>query len=168
MTLGQYLETTGFPFSIKKTIAALILFNDSKMMPTDQYFVRTKRCTVSDNFKLPDNVLELTAHINRMVKDSTCPNNFKNRFYKLKHEIIKKLLREGRVGDIYSEGDCYAMIVDGKYAFHQLKSAFRNPLNTVGEREYFHASNTEPFNQKTYNEFQIAALCYLYNKEPQA
>lgn len=121
-----------------------------------------KKFEVADDYKLPENYLELMVTVNQMVKDPSCPNNYKNRFYDYKSRVIKQAIKEGRVTDVYDEGTCVSLVIDGTYKFHQLKRSYAGVhLTPIGKREYFHEATAIPFDKNVFTQFQLAAIFYL-------
>ena len=160
MTVYNFLNNLGI--NNKTKIAIFSIMCDLPRNMTNQTYTKyAKMYNLEKDYAIPENVVELMIKVNRMVKDKSCPNNFKNRFYYYKHKLIKKFISEGRVSEIYGEGDCYSMVIDGRYCVHQLRSNFPVSLTVNGEREYSRSETYEIFDKKTFDDFQIAAIYYL-------
>lgn len=115
-------------------------------------------------FKFDDNPFELMGVVNRMSKSPTMPNNLKNRFYTYKHRIINKCLSDKRITEIFDEGDCYSITIDGNYHFHTLKHYYPNGLRCDGVREK--DVNTVPltFDINTFRKFMANAVLFCQKK----
>ena len=168
MLLYDYLESLPITFGEKNTIASILtgITNNyaNRNLTHAGYCSIAKKYAIPDDYKLPENYLELMVTVNQMVKDPSCPNNYKNRFYDYKGRIIKEAIREGRVSDVYDEDSCISLVVDGKYKFHQLKNSYAGArLTPIGKREYFHEETAIPFDKETFTKFQLSALYYLGN-----
>jgi hypothetical protein len=101
--------------------------------------------------------------VNQMVKDKKCPRNLRNRFYQTKTKIIEAYLEDGKVSEVYDEGNCYSVLLDGKYRFHQLKAThpkWGNKLTIEGTREY-EANEPIPFNKDVYKNFFLSSSLFL-------
>lgn len=160
MKAYQFLQSLPIDLNAKATILS-ILFNTRQNLSSQSFMSLALKCEMPEGYKIPMNVAELMVRVNRMVKDKECPNSLKNRFYAYKHKVIKQLMKEGRVSNIYGEGHCYSMIIDGQYQVHQLRSDFGGNLEVEGEREYSHDVPSDKFDIEVYNEFQVAAIYYL-------
>lgn len=167
MKLYDYLEKLIIPFGSRCTILSLITkfpntSQNQRCLTYSGYCNVAKMYEIPDDYKLPENYLDLMVTVNQMVKDPSCPNNFRNRFYDYKGRIIKQVIKEGRVSDVYDEGSCISLVVDGKYKFHQLKNSYAGTnLVPIGVREYVHEDTAIPFDEDTFIRFQIAAVYYL-------
>lgn len=166
MLLYDYLEDLPITFGEKNTILSIMtgLSNNyrNRNLTHAGYCSIAKKYKIPDDYKLPENYLDLMATVNKMVKDPSCPNNYKNRFYDYKGRIIKQAIKEGRVTDVYDEDPCVSLVVDGKYQFHQLKNSYAGArLTPIGKREYKHEDTAIPFDLETFTQFQLAALYYL-------
>lgn len=161
MRLYDYVESLPIPFTYKNNIASTIIGYSTKMTYAN-YCSKTKKFIIPDDYKIPENYLDLMVIVNRMVKSQECPSNYKNRFYGYKTKVIEETIKEGRVSDVYDEGNCIALVVDGKYKFHQLKFSYAGKhLTPIGVREYKHEEVPTPFDEETYKSFQLAATLYL-------
>lgn len=90
--------------------------NNDKIMITK--FVKEHRNIVID---IDDDMLSLMSLVNKMVKDKiNCNNRHRNRFYTLKHKVIKSLLEFNLLDEIVDNGNYYLFRVNG-YEFHQSK-----------------------------------------------
>ena len=160
MNAHDYLNSLDIDFGARSTLFS-IMYNLPRNIGSAMYNKKSRKRLVEEGYHLPENVVELLVKVNRMVKDKSCPHNYMNRFYKYKHSVIKCLILDGRVSEIYGEGICYSMLIDGKYGVHQLRSNFPEPLTVAGEREYTREENSEEFDKKTFNDFQLAAIYYI-------
>lgn len=160
MNAYNYLNSLGIDFSARRDLLSIMYGLPRNLTPA-AYSEMSRNYRVEEGYKIPENVVELLVKVNRMVKDSSCPHNYMNRFYRYKHTVIKRLILDGRVSEIYGEGDCYSMLIDGKYGVHQLRSTFPEPLTVAGERKYTREENSEEFDKKTFDDFQLAAIYYI-------
>ena len=133
--------------------------------PTVHHFInRAKKTELPDDYRIPyEDLLPLMEEVNLMVKSPDCPNNIKNKFYTYKLKIIRTMVKAGRVSDVYDESPCYALTVDGKYKFHQLKKHY-NPKfmpPVLGKREYVHAGDAIPLDMEVFKKFEILANYHL-------
>lgn len=162
-TLYSYLKELQISFESKKKICDIFLGECSGgKMTLTAYLKRSKTIELEDDYSLPENYLDLMVEVNMMVKDESCPENLRNRFYKRKGEIIKECIKEGRVSDIWDEGNVLFLVIDGKYGFHQPKYSYAaNRTIPEGKREYRGKIESLPFDAGVYNEFQLAAYYYL-------
>ena len=160
MNAHDFLNSLDIDFGSKKGLLSVML-GLSRNLSKETYDKFSRRLVIKAGYKIPENIVELLVKVNRMVKDKSCPHNYMNRFYKYKHLVIKRLILEGRVSEIYGEGYCYSMLIDGKYGVHQLRSTFPEPLTVVGEREYTREESSEEFDKKIFDDFQLAAIYYI-------
>lgn len=160
MNAHDYLNSLDIDFGARSTLFS-IMYNLPRNIGSAMYNKKSRKRLVEEGYHLPENVVELLVKVNRMVKDKSCPNNYMNRFYKYKHTVIKRLILDGRVSEIYGEGNCYSMLIDGKHCVHQLRADFPEPLTVAGEREYIREETSEPFDKKTFDDFQLAAIYYI-------
>lgn len=164
MTLFQYLNTLPIGFSEKNTISCIIRgYDSSNGQPNVHSFVsKSKKYILPEGFKIDENYLDLMEQVNRMVKHESCPHNLKNRFYDYKTRLIKECIKEGRVTDVYDEGTCISLIIDGKYRFHQLKDSYAGKhLVCEGTREYNNEETPLEFDYEVYKKFQMSAILYI-------
>ena len=162
-TLGEYLHGYNIDDNTKATLASYILYGDSRGLTKNDWRGDYKNRKIPKEYHMPKDVVDLMAKVNSMVKDRNCPNNLRNRFYGKKLRVIEELMREGRITEIYEEGYCYSVCVDGKYYFHQLKDdhpKWEKEFGIKGKREYVRGQATE-FNKGTYAQFMIAATLYV-------
>ena len=160
------MESLPIPFAERNTIMSIMTdhpnTSQSRNLTYAGYCTIAKQFEVADDYKLPENYLELMTTVNQMVKHPSCPNNIKNRFYDYKGRIIKQLIKDGRVSDVWDEETCVSLLVDGKYKFHQLKNSYAGArLTPIGKREYKHEQTAIPFDLTTFTQFQLSALYFL-------
>ena len=129
--------------------------NNDKIMITK--FVKEHRNIVID---IDDDMLSLMSLVNKMVKDKiNCNNRHRNRFYTLKHKVIKSLLEFNLLDEIVDNGNYYLFRVNG-YEFHQSKDYFRN-VNIVTDKkeEYKPVKNEVVFD---YDKYKLAMATMAY------
>ena len=167
-TLYNYLQSLHITDEARVRIAKIvtdgIMNTSNSSLP--EYKARASKFRIPDNFSVTKDVLELMETVNSMVKHPTCPKNLRNRFYGYKTRVIEELLDQGRVSDVYSEGDCYSLVIDGKYKFHQLKATHPHWVEYVeilGKRPYAPYGEPIPFSIETYTDFQLSAMYFLAN-----
>ena len=161
MRAYDYLENLPICYPEKNAILA-ILTDLPGNMSFGKYCSVAKNTNLPDDFTIPENYLELMSIVNCMVKDKDCPHNLVNRFYGYKSRIIKEAAKQGRVSDVYEEGNCVSLVIDNKYRFHQLKKSYAGTrLEAIGSREYEKGGEEIKFDPEVYKQFQIAALYYL-------
>lgn len=177
MTLYDFLKETGFKFEFKAPIAAIIIYGEADKIPHrtrspfcfSSYCVATKKFILPDGFELPTNLLELMSNVNDMVKSEECPKNLKNRFYSYKKKIINAYYDDGKVTDIYDCGDCYSLVLDGKWRFHQRKCYHPSwEEKVVGKADYHRGETKVPFDMGKYNKFQIAAIAFFGERDKES
>lgn len=156
----KYFKSLPIDFTGKATLLSLI-FNYRQNISFDSYKKLALKEQLPDDFAFPENPIELMMAVNRQVKHEDTPSFIRNRFYSYKNRLVKQFIKEGRVSDIWSEGYCYSMVIDGQYHIHQLKSDYGNKLDVLGERPYKHDDVVLPLNMEQFEQFQIAAVYYL-------
>ena len=131
------------------------LLNGNKSLIDD--FVEKHGDIVID---IDDDMLSLMSLANKMVKDKiNCTNRHRNRFYTLKHNVIKRLLEFNLVDEIVDNGNYYLFRVNG-YEFHQSKDYFRNAnIVTDKKEEYKPVKNEVVFD---YNKYKLAMATMAY------
>ena len=131
------------------------LLNGNKSLIDD--FVEKHGDIVID---IDDDMLSLMSLANKMVKDKiNCTNRHRNRFYTLKHNVIKRLLEFNLVDEIVDNGNYYLFRING-YEFHQSKDYFRN-VNIVTDKkeEYKPVKNEVVFD---YDKYKLAMATMAY------
>ena len=104
------------------------------------------QCVIS----IPDNILETVSIVNKMVKHESCQNNFRNKFYSKKHNLILHLYDNGMVDKVLESENNYNFII-GKYSFHQPKEYFKNrKIVATGTEEYKPTESDIPFDWNEY------------------
>ena len=163
MTVYDYLESLDMDWTAKSRLYGIITGRqDNQNITFANYMAKSKKMEMPSDFQIPKaELLDLLTTVNKMVKHESCPNNLKNRFYTQKKSIIRKMIKDHRVSDIYDQGDYYSLVVDYYYKFHQPKS-FLNHLDfeVVGSQPYTSGETPIPFNPDTYREFEI--LYYIF------
>ena len=82
------------------------LLNGNKILIND--FVKKHRNIIID---IDDDMLSLMNLANKMVKDKvSCTNRHRNRFYTLKHQVIKSLFEFNLVDEIVDNGYYYLFL----------------------------------------------------------
>ena len=164
MTIYSYLEGLGMNYLSKATLFCLMTGkSESRNQVTiEQYLKTSQKTEVPGWFRTPENLLESLTLVNRMVKDETCPNNLKNRFYNQKKNLLRQLLKLGRVSDIYQQGDYLALTVDGEYKFHQPKDYFKGlDYEIAGDTDTVPRAKAIPFDQQKFNEFEAGYYIFM-------
>ena len=131
------------------------LLNGNKSLIDD--FVEKHGDIVID---IDDDMLSLMSLANKMVKDKiNCTNRHRNRFYTLKHNVIKRLLEFNLLDEIVDNGNYYLFRING-YEFHQSKDYFRN-VNIVTDKkeEYKPVKNEVVFD---YDKYKLAMATMAY------
>lgn len=131
------------------------LLNGNKSLIDD--FVEKHGDIVID---IDDDMLSLMSLANKMVKDRiNCTNRHRNRFYTLKHNVIKNLFEFNLVDEIVDNGNYYLFRVNG-YEFHQSKDYFRNAnIVTDKKEEYKPVKNEVVFD---YDKYKLAMATMAY------
>ena len=131
------------------------LLNGNKSLIDD--FVEKHRDIVID---IDDDMLSLMSLANKMVKDRiNCTNRHRNRFYTLKHQVIKSLFEFNLVDEIVDNGNYYLFRING-YEFHQSKDYFRNAnIVTDKKEEYKPVKNEVVFD---YDKYKLAMATMAY------
>ena len=131
------------------------LLNGNKSLIDD--FVEKHGDIVID---IDDDMLSLMSLANKMVKDKiNCTNRHRNRFYTLKHDVIKRLLEFNLLDEIVDNGNYYLFRVNG-YEFHQSKDYFRNAnIVTDKKEEYKPVKNEVVFD---YDKYKLAMATMAY------
>lgn len=162
MKFTQFYKIYGHNNSV--ALLSAMLDADSKF---NKFFSdRLKKYLEDDRITVPDiptesEVIKLMAKFNREVKHSSCPNNYKNRFYKLKTKLIKLWLRQGKISKITESENCYCFTI-GKCSFHQPKNCYSFDSSFhIEYEEYISSENSIPFSIVDYKLFKIAAVLTL-------
>ena len=165
--LKKYLKSLDIDDMARGVIATYILYGDTAkhvIAPNEFASESYKNKEIPAEFEINEDVVGLMATVNAMVKDKQCPKNLRNRFYGKKLSVIEELIREGRCSEFYKEGNCYSLLVDEKYRFHQLKDSHPTWENDKfffdGERDFVPGESL-PFDINKYREFMISATYYL-------
>lgn len=165
--LKKYLKSLDIDDMARGVIATYLLYGDTAkhvLAPNEFASESYKNKEIPAEFEINEDVVGLMATVNAMVKDEQCPKNLRNRFYGKKSSVIEELIREGRCSEFYKEGNCYSLLVDGKYRFHQLKDSHPTWENDKfffdGERDFVPGESL-PFDINKYREFMISATYYL-------
>lgn len=163
MTIYQFLEPLKMDFTSKVRLFGIMTGKpDNANLTVENYVKRSRITEVPDWFRVPESLLGSMTEVNRMVKSPDCPNNLKNRFYNQKKSILRKMVKLGRVSDIYDQGDYLAMTVDGKYPFHQPKFYFKDLDYTIaGTQEYTPGAGPIPFDRQKYDEFEAGYYVFV-------
>lgn len=164
MTIYSYLEGLGMNYLSKATLFCLMTGRSDSRNPItiEQYLKASKSTEVPGWFRTPENLLESLTLVNRMVKDPTCPNNLKNRFYNKKKNLLRQLLKLGRVSDIYLQGEYLALTVDGKYQFHQPKEHFKGlEYDISGVTDTNPRAEAFPFDRQKFDEFEAGYYIFM-------
>lgn len=163
MTIYQYLEPMKMDFTSKVRLFGIMTgIRDNANLTVENYVKRARTTEVPDWFRTPEDLLESMTLVNRMVKDESCPKNLKNRFYNQKKSILRKMLKLGRVSDIYDQGDYLAMTVDGKYPFHQPKFYFKDlKYEIAGVQDYTPGAGPVQFDRQKYDEFEAGYYVFV-------
>ena len=164
MTIYQYLESLGMNYLYKATLFCLMTGRtESRNQMTIEQYVKTSQSTeVPGWFRAPENLLESLTLVNRMVKDETCPNNLKNRFYNQKKNLLRQMLKLGRVSNIYQQGEYLALTVDGEYKFHQPKEFFKGlDYDIAGDMDTVPRAVAIPFEQQKFDEFEAGYYIFM-------
>lgn len=164
MTIYSYLESLGMNYLSKATLFCLMTGRaDSRnQMTIEQYVRESQKTEVPGWFRTPENLLESLTLVNRMVKDTSCPNNLKNRFYNQKKNLLRQLLKLGRVSDIYQQGDYLALTVDGEYKFHQPKDYFKGlDYEIAGDTDTVPRAEAIPFDRQKFDEFEAGYYIFM-------
>lgn len=112
---------------------------------------------------LDDNMIGLMSLVNKMVKDKdNCPSRYRNRFYSLKHKVIKRLNECGIVDEIIDNGSYYLFKING-YEFHQNKLFFKNDnIEANKVEEYTPSNHNITFNYDTYK-LAMSTMAFFVN-----
>ena len=164
MTIYQYLENLGMNYLSKATLFCLMTgrTESRNQMTIEQYVRESQKTEVPGWFRTPENLLESLTLVNRMVKDTFCPNNLKNRFYNQKKNLLRQLLKLGRVSDIYQQGDYLALTVDGEYKFHQPKDYFKGlDYEIAGDTDTVPRAVAIPFDRRKFDEFEAGYYIFM-------
>lgn len=110
---------------------------------------------------LDDDLFKVMNLANKMVKDKTgCTGRLRNRFYSLKHSVLKRSKEIGLVDEIIDNGDYYLFIING-YSFHQPKSFYKNTEINVNKFEpYTQSQNSITFDYETYK-LAMSTMAYF-------
>ena len=154
------------PWSNAFAIYTAYYFNQQipkQKIPVYIFLKRNKpEVTISDDF-----ITSLYV-CNMQVKSDLCPGNIMNRFYKIKHKIICRLLDEGKVNRVVESEKCYNFIGDN-FSFHQLKNQFPKGVRNIDvtEREVYDEERTKvlPYNEEEFKKHYVNLIYYLYGQE---
>lgn len=112
---------------------------------------------------LDDDMIGLMSLVNKMVKDKdNCPSRYRNRFYSLKHKVIKRLNKCGIVDEVIDNGNYYLFKING-YEFHQNKLFFKNNnVETSKVEEYTPSIHNVTFDYDTYK-LAMSTMAFFVN-----
>ena len=164
MTIYDYLESLKIDYTAKSKLFSIFAGRGDNSIPTFSAYLKwSRKMEMPADFKIPEkSLLELLTEVNRMVKDESCPNNLKNRFYTQKKKVLRRMVRDGRASDIWDQGEYYSMIVDGQYQFHQPKEYLNFlDITVAGSQPYSPGEGAIPFDRKTYNDFQVVYHIFI-------
>lgn len=131
------------------------LLNGNKSLIDD--FVEKHGDIVID---IDDDMLSLMSLANKMVKDKiNCTNRHRNRFYTLKHNVIKRLLEFNLLDEIVDNGYYYLFRING-YEFHQSKDYFRNVNIVTDKKEEYKPVKSEVVFD--YDKYKLAMATMAY------
>ena len=131
------------------------LLNGNKSLIDD--FVERHGDIVID---IDDDMLSLMSLANKMVKDKiNCTNRHRNRFYTLKHNVIKRLLEFNLLDEIVDNGNYYLFRING-YEFHQSKDYFRNVNIVTDKKEEYKPVKSEVVFD--YDKYKLAMATMAY------
>lgn len=131
------------------------LLNGNKSLIDD--FVEKHGDIVID---IDDDMLSLMSLANKMVKDKiNCTNRHRNRFYTLKHQVIKRLLEFNLLDEIVDNGNYYLFRING-YEFHQSKDYFRNVNIVTDKKEEYKPVKSEVVFD--YDKYKLAMATMAY------
>lgn len=131
------------------------LLNGNKSLIDD--FVEKHGDIVID---IDDDMLSLMSLANKMVKDKiNCTNRHRNRFYTLKHNVIKRLLEFNLLDEIVDNGNYYLFRING-YEFHQSKDYFRNVNIVTDKKEEYKPVKSEVVFD--YDKYKLAMATMAY------
>lgn len=172
----EILDPLDLPFENKAGILKVIRgLNGWNYNISKSAYYRSSAVEVPKDFYIPktiEELEELMVTVNRMVKDPSCTKQVQRRFYdEYKSSFLRRMVRMGRVTDIWDQGDVYCMTVDRKYVFHQPKRYYdKMELNVVGSQPYENRDTTVvPFDQKVFDRFVVAWYYFdgVYKREKQ-
>ena len=179
MNLNTFLDGLKIDHNSKVTIAVLLTNEDAYRQKNPNYMksISMKHFRrfasgheVPNDFTFYDDPVPIMETLNYMVKDKSCPSNYKNRFYKYKTIVLKKCIKEGRVTKALDCGHFIELTVDGKYVFHQIKDFGYNGwiadgrLKFDGTAVYERNAEPQPFSSTLFRDFQVSAVNYAAQK----
>jgi hypothetical protein len=107
-----------------------------------------------------EELVQLLSEVNKRVKDPSCPNNLKNKFYVFKHKFLTYCLSLGLVSEVIESPGFYKFVL-GDYSFHQPKSYFKEPLEVNGEEEYKPEKSDLLFSRDLYDSVLLGIILKL-------
>lgn len=112
---------------------------------------------------LSDDLIGTMNLVNKMVKDKdACQGRLRNRFYCLKHSVLKMLIHTSVIDEIIDNGKFYLFNING-YEFHQPKDYFKISRPVVNGSEDYIPDNREiVFDYQTYV-LAMATMAYFVN-----
>lgn len=118
--------------------------------------------------KISDDLLSVMYTANKMVKDRiNCNSRYRNRFYVLKHYVMRDLYEADLIDEIIDNGD-YLLFKINDYEFHQPKTFYKsdNIETTKTEKYECPSVNNITFNYEVYKlavmtmAFFISLYCF--------
>lgn len=119
--------------------------------PNDKGTYRKLVDTVNMTIAIDNDLFGIMDIANKMVKDKVnCSGNRCNRFYDLKHKVIKKALKFGLIDNAIDNGEYYLFTING-HEFHQPKFYYdKEIVNVNGSETYVPSTRDVTFDYDTY------------------
>lgn len=161
MKLIDFLEKYDVRNDKAVSVFNLVLPNEKKAESKVRKYIRRKYPDLEIPFSKHMNLVEETLLLNKVVKDSCCPNNVRNAFYRLKHKIIKHLFKNGYVKEVIDQETYYLFVLENGGELHQIKdqidyledNSYNVPIK-IGEK-YGGIKGYTPFEYKQWVKFKL-------------
>ena len=151
---------------------ACILYGEKCSMMNSQIFERfiDKH---QDEIEIPEyeDAMNLIAKVNKMVKDESCPNNIRNRFYAKKHKFITFAYAAGEVDKVTGDDKVIGFYFKNGMCLHQpifwMNKWLEKKENadSVQYEKYDKDGLSIPFDEETYKQCMIGMVSYAYKFE---
>ena len=170
-TIFDLKHGSQFPryYTLCRSLASVV-YDSEKINNLNGYRLEWYICVNRTEFELItnfDEIVLLVSKVNRMVKDNSCPNNLRNRFYHKKHQFLMKAYHDKRVTRVTHDENVVGFYI-GDACFHQPHSLMTKHPELAENSEYEkYTANKEtlPFDKEAYKTAMIAMIFHFTAKK---
>lgn len=149
-----------------RTVAQNVFGNEFRGMDKAAFYRFIAKNDVDVQMEDRVTIAEMVSTVNRQVKHATCPNNYKNRFYALKHRYIRECIVRGDVDHVLESENCYHFFMKDGHDYHQLKNSFPGGVsNITGQEEYVPVEHNIPFDEEFFRKTVVQMTLFMHNSE---